>query len=96
MSKLRRRYGAMQLAEAPAGRKYEVLRVYEKEPEFLAFLAGLKLLPGAHVRVLKREYDETMTVTLGSSARKIYLGKPATSRIWVRNAGDSRKLTAES
>lgn len=95
MSKLRRRYGAMQLAEAPAGRKYEVLRVYEKEPEFLAFLAGLKLLPGAHVRVLKREYDETMTVTLGVSTRKIYLGKPATTRIWVRNAGDSRKFIVE-
>lgn len=86
MSKLRRRYGAVTLAEAPAGRRYEVLRVYEREPEFLNFVASLKLLPGASVRVLKREYDETMTVAVNGVSRKIYLGKPATSKIWVRPA----------
>jgi len=32
--------------------------------------------------VLKREYDETMTVR--ASAHIMHLGKPATSRIWVR------------
>ncbi|HEV2489607.1 MAG TPA: metal-dependent transcriptional regulator [Candidatus Acidoferrales bacterium] len=86
MSKLRRRYGAVTLAEAPAGRRYEVLRVYEREPEFLNFIASLKLLPGASVRVLKREYDETMTVTVNGLARKIYLGKAATTKVWVRPA----------
>ena len=83
LPKLRKKYGAVKLAEASAGRWYEVLRVHEKEREFLQFLAGLGILPGARMRVLKREYDETMTVTLGGSAKKIYLGKPATSRIWV-------------
>lgn len=83
LKKLRTKYGAMKLAEAPAGRAYEVVRVFEKEREFLRFLAGLGILPGARLRILKREYDETMTVTLGNSARRVYLGKPATSRIWV-------------
>jgi len=83
LTKLRRKYGAVKLEEAPAGHAYEVLRVYEKEREFLNFLAGLKILPGARLRVLKREYDDTMTVTMDSSTKKIYLGKPATSRIWV-------------
>jgi DtxR family Mn-dependent transcriptional regulator len=83
LTKLRRKYGAVKLAEAPAGRAYEVLRVYEKEREFLNFLAGLGVLPGARLRVLKREYDDTMTVTMHNSTKKIYLGKPATSRIWV-------------
>ena len=86
MSRLRRRYGALPLSEAPAGQRYEILRVYEKQPEFLNFIAGLKLLPGARLRVLKREYDETMTVIVGAEARKVYLGKPATSKIWVRPA----------
>lgn len=86
MLELRRRYGAAPLAEAPPGRRYEVLRVYEKEPEFLNFVAGLKLLPGARLRVVKREYDETMTVLVAGSMRKIYLGKPATTKIWVRPA----------
>jgi Mn-dependent DtxR family transcriptional regulator len=84
MSELRRRYGAVPLSGAPAGQRYEVLRVYEKEPEFLNFVASLRLLPGARVRVLKREYDETMTVLVSGSLRKIYLGKPATTKIWVR------------
>lgn len=83
LPKLRRKYGAVKLAEAPAGHAYEVLRVYEKEREFLNFLAGLGVLPGARLRVLKREYDDTMTVTMNSSTKKIYLGKAATSRIWV-------------
>jgi DtxR family Mn-dependent transcriptional regulator len=86
MTKLHRRYGAMPLAEAPAGGRYEVLRVYEKEPEFLRFLARLRIFPGARMRVLKREYDETMTLLVGGSLHKVYLGKPATSRIWVCSA----------
>jgi Mn-dependent DtxR family transcriptional regulator len=83
LTKLRMKYGAVKLAEAPAGHVYEVVRVFEKEREFLSFLAGLGILPGARLRVLKREYDETMTVTLGNSAKRVYLGKSATSRIWV-------------
>lgn len=83
LTKLRTKYGAVKLAEAPAGHMYEVVRVFEKEREFLSFLAGLGILPGARLRVLKREYDETMTVTLGNSAKRVYLGKSATSRIWV-------------
>jgi hypothetical protein len=34
------------------------------------------------VRVQRREYDETMTLNV--AGRKIHLGKPATTRIWVR------------
>lgn len=83
MPRLRKKYGAVKLAEAPPGRVYEVLRVYEKERAFLDFLASLGILPGARLRVLKREYDLTMTIALGSSAKKIYLGSPATTRIWV-------------
>ncbi len=87
LAKLRKRYGAIRLADAAAGRTYEVLRVYEREPEFLAFLGGLGILPGTRLRVLKREYDETMTVTLRGTTKRLYLGKPATSRIWVRASG---------
>jgi hypothetical protein len=35
--------------------------------------------------VKKREYDETMT--LRAAGRTMHLGKPATSRIWVRRLG---------
>jgi DtxR family Mn-dependent transcriptional regulator len=85
MSKLRRKYGALRLSEAPVGHRYEILRVYEKDPKFLEFLASLGLRPSTTLRILHREYDETMKVSIADHpSRKIYLGKPASERIWVR------------
>jgi len=60
----------------------EIVCVYEKDRQFLEFLEGLHLRPATRVDVLKREYDETMT--LRANNKKLHLGKPATSRIWVR------------
>jgi DtxR family Mn-dependent transcriptional regulator len=82
LAKLRRKQGATALSDALAGQTVEVLCVYEKDPEFLKFLAGLALHPGARARIRRREYDETMTLSVGN--RTVHLGKPATSRIWVR------------
>ena len=82
LAKLRRTHGAVPLGGISAGRTVEVLCVYEKDPKFLEFLAGLSIHPGARARIRKREYDETMTIAVGS--RIIHLGKPATSRIWGR------------
>jgi Mn-dependent DtxR family transcriptional regulator len=90
LAKLRRKMGAVQLSEAGVGESAEILCVYEKDPRFLEFLSGLHLRPGARIRVRGREYDETMTLTVYGersrtvAGRKIHLGKPATSRIWVR------------
>jgi DtxR family transcriptional regulator, Mn-dependent transcriptional regulator len=87
MAKLRRKFGAVRLSDAEVGRSYEVLRVYEKDPKFLDFLDGLRLRPGARVRVHQREYDETMALTVaGHASSRIHLGKPATERVWVRGA----------
>ena len=85
LAKLRRRNGAMPLSEAEAGESYQVMRVYEKDPKFLEFLVKLHLRPGARLHIAHREYDETMTLRItGHPPRRVYLGKPATSRIWVR------------
>src|SRR5580693_3545405 len=77
-----RRQGAVLLSDLRAAEKAEILCVYEKDAQFLEFLEGLRLRPSTKVEVLKREYDETMT--LRSSGKTVHLGKPATSRIWVR------------
>src|SRR3979490_3045092 len=82
LAKLRRKQGAVALSEMPAGPIVEVLCVYEKDPDFLRFLSGLTLHPGARARIRRREYDETMTLAVGH--RVVHLGKPATTRIWVR------------
>ena len=51
-----------------AGQSVEVLCVYEKDPEFLKFLSGLALHPGARARIRRREYDETMTLAVGKQS----------------------------
>lgn len=85
MSRLRRKHGAVRLSEAAIGGSYEVLRVYEKDPKFLEFLDHLQLRPSTRLQIHQREYDETMAVTVaGRRGGRIYLGKPATERIWVR------------
>jgi len=77
-----RKQGAVLLADLRAQDAAEILCVYEKDAKFLEFLEGLHLRPSTTVEVLKREYDETMT--LRASGKTVHLGKPATSRIWVR------------
>jgi DtxR family Mn-dependent transcriptional regulator len=77
-----RKHGAVSLSDLGAGDDAEILCVYEKDEKFLEFLDGLRLRPGAVIHVQKKEYDETMT--LRADGRTIHLGKPATSRIWVR------------
>jgi DtxR family Mn-dependent transcriptional regulator len=82
LSRLRRTQNARTLGELPVGRTVEILCVYEKDPKFLEFLEARRLRPGARVRLLHREYDETTTVSV--AGKKLYLGKPATGRIWGR------------
>jgi DtxR family Mn-dependent transcriptional regulator len=85
MAKLRRKHGAVRLSEAEVGHLYEILRVYEKDPKFLDFLENFDLRPGARVRIHQREYDQTMALAVaGRRSQRIYVGKPATERIWVR------------
>ena len=85
IAELRRKLGALRLSEAHAGSAYEVLRVYERDPRFLEFLNERHLRPAARLRIHKREYDETISVTVGDNGSKeIHLGKPASERIWVR------------
>jgi DtxR family transcriptional regulator, Mn-dependent transcriptional regulator len=77
-----RKQGGMLLSELRPDDSAEVLCVYEKDEGFLAFLENLDLFPGVKLDVSDRSYDETMTLRV--AGRSIHLGKPATTRIWVR------------
>jgi DtxR family Mn-dependent transcriptional regulator len=81
-----RKNGAVLLSELKAQERAEILCVYEKDEGFLEFLDGLQLRPATRIEVVQREYDETMT--LRAAGRTIHLGKPATTRIWVKRAAD--------
>jgi len=74
------------LANLEAGQSATVLNVIiERDPEFLRYLSGLDLAPGATVRVLeKAPFDGTMTVAVNDVSRAI--GREAASLIIVRPA----------
>ncbi len=82
LARLRKKEGAVPLSSVEPVQTVEILRVYEKDPKFLEFIAGMSLRPGAKARLLHRGYDDTMTLSV--AGRKIHLGKSATSRLWVR------------
>jgi DtxR family Mn-dependent transcriptional regulator len=77
-----RKQGAVLLSELNANERAEIVCVYEKDAKFLEFLDGLRLQPGTPLAVARREYDETLTLRV--AGKTLHLGKPATSRIWVR------------
>ena len=77
-----RKQGAVLLSDLRANDRGVILCVYEKDAQFLEFLEHLALRPQTQLQVKKREYDETMTLRV--NGRTIHLGKPATTRIWVR------------
>ncbi len=57
-----RKEGAVLLSDLAASDEAEILCVYEKDGQFLEFLDGLRLRPSTKLEVLKKEYDETMTL----------------------------------
>ncbi len=79
-----RKQGGVLLSELHPGDSAVILCVYEKDEGFLDFLQKLHLLPSNKLDVLKRGYDETLT--LRAAGQTIHLGKTATSRIWVRRS----------
>jgi DtxR family transcriptional regulator, Mn-dependent transcriptional regulator len=79
-----RKQGGVLLSELRPDESAEILCVYEKDEGFLDFLENLRLRPGAKIEFLKREYDETMRLRV--AGHTMHLGKPASSRIWVRRS----------
>jgi len=80
-SDVRRRRGLRPLAEAEPGNSYRVSSMYERDSALLCFLDDRGIRPGAKLRVLERNYDQTMT--LFADKRRVSLGGPAAEKVWV-------------
>ena len=78
-----RKLGLMLLAEAPAGTRVKVVSTYERDRALLEYLDGLGVRPGTQLQVVSRNYDDTITLSLGKS--QVYLGRGAAKRVWVKN-----------
>lgn len=78
----RRKKGLLTLSEAQAGVDYIVASLYERDPKLLLFLHRSGIDPHSQIRVLTKNYDET--VGIETPAGQTILGKPAAEKVWVR------------
>ena len=77
----RRRRGMQLLAEGHPGRSYTVSSVYERDRGLLEFLEERGIRPGVRLKILARNYDQTMSVRTG--AGRVSLGGPVAEKVWV-------------
>jgi DtxR family Mn-dependent transcriptional regulator len=85
----RKRRGMVLLALAEPGQNYVVGSVYERDPRLLEFLEGRGVRPGARIRLLGRNYDQTLTIA--TERGEVPLGGAAAERIWVSPAAASAR-----
>ncbi len=86
----RRKRGLILLSEAGPGASYTVIGMYERDRRLLEFLEERAVRPGAKVRVMDRNYDET--ITLMTDKGKISLGAAAAERVWVVPETGSKRV----
>jgi DtxR family Mn-dependent transcriptional regulator len=77
----RRKRGLRLLSEVQPGGSYQVSSVYERDGTLLRFLDQRGIRPGTRVRVLERNYDQTLTMITGKT--KVSMGGPAAEKVWV-------------
>ena len=82
--KERRKRGWLPLSELGAGKQATVQSAYERDRGLLEYLNSLGIRPGATVRMIARNIDETFT--LGITGKTVPLGNGAAAKVWVAGA----------
>jgi DtxR family transcriptional regulator, Mn-dependent transcriptional regulator len=80
----RRHRGLILIADAAPGKTYTVSGIYERDRHLLEFLEARGIRPGARLRLVERNYDQTLT--LSTTAGVVSLGHTAAERVWVSAA----------
>lgn len=80
----RKRHGVRPLAEVAAGSDYTVTSLYERDEKLLRFLQQAGIEPGGSVRVLRRNYDQT--VGIETAAGSFTLGPAAAEKVRVKKS----------
>jgi DtxR family transcriptional regulator, Mn-dependent transcriptional regulator len=77
----RRNRGWRPLDEVPSASGAVVVSVFERDRRLLEYLNGIGIRPGANVKMMATNYDDTLT--LGIDGKPVQLGRGAASKIWV-------------
>jgi DtxR family Mn-dependent transcriptional regulator len=59
-----------------------VISLQERDPKLLLFLHQTGIGPGQHLRVLRQNYDQTVSIELDRGTS--ILGRPAAEAVWLR------------
>jgi DtxR family transcriptional regulator, Mn-dependent transcriptional regulator len=78
----RKRHGIRALADVAAGSEYTVTSLYERDEKLLKFLQQAGIEPGGRVRVVERNYDQT--VAIETAAGRFTIGPAAAEKVRVR------------
>jgi len=84
----RRRRGLVLLAEADLDTNYLVSGIYERDRGLLEFLEHRGIRPGAKLKVIERNYDQTLS--LNTEEGSISLGPAASERVWLTAASKAK------
>jgi len=80
----RRRRGLVLLAEADVDTPYSVSGIYERDRGLLEFLEYRGIRPDAKLKVIERNYDQTLT--LNTDEGTVSLGPAASEKVWLTPA----------
>jgi DtxR family Mn-dependent transcriptional regulator len=77
----RRNRGWKPLDEMPAQSDATVVSVFERDRRLLEYLNGIGICPGASIRTVASNYDDTLTLRV--DGKTVQLGRGAAAKIWV-------------
>jgi DtxR family Mn-dependent transcriptional regulator len=75
----RRERGWLPLDEATG--TVQVASVFERDRQLLEYLDGLGIRPGTRLKMLARNYDQTVSLQVGRNP--VQLGRAAATKVWV-------------
>jgi DtxR family Mn-dependent transcriptional regulator len=78
----RKQRGELPLSEAAEGQRYTVISLQERDPKLLLFLHHMGIGPSRNLRVIKQNYDQTVSIELPAGVS--ILGRPAAEAVWLR------------
>jgi DtxR family transcriptional regulator, Mn-dependent transcriptional regulator len=87
----RLRRGVRSLAAAAEGARWRVTSLYERDPKLLRFLHQTGIEPGGTLKVLRRNYDQT--VAIETAMGEFTIGPAAAEKVHVKRADHSVELT---
>jgi DtxR family Mn-dependent transcriptional regulator len=78
----RKQRGEMPLSEAQEGSRYRVVSLQERDPKLLLFLHSNGIGPGQILRVVRQNYDQTVSIELPTGISIV--SRPAADAVWLR------------